>query len=124
MTQEKAKYDLEERTAKFGENVIIFLKKVKQDAINQRLISQLASSAGSIGANYAEAIESESKKDFIHKICISKKEIKETVHWLRLIDQSNPEHEKEIEKLNKECHELLLIFSKIIFTSRKNLAEK
>jgi four helix bundle protein len=112
-------YDLEERTAKFGEDVIDFVKTVEKNAINTRIISQLVGSVGSFGANYCEATEAESKKDFIHKIGICKKEIKETKHWLRLLARSNPEHKEEIRKLWKGTHELLLIFSKISRSSRQ-----
>ena len=78
-------YDLEERTARFAEAVIDAVKKLTITPINKRLIEQLVGSSGSIGANYCEANESESKKDFIHKMTIAKKEIKETKHWLRLL---------------------------------------
>ena len=106
-------YNLEERTAQFAEDIIKLLKKIKTTPINSRIISQLIGSGGSIGANYCEANESESKKDFIHKIGICKKEIKETKHWLRLLATSDPQIKDEIKVLWKECHELLLIFSKI-----------
>ncbi len=115
-------YDLEERTAKFGEAVIILLRSVRQDTINRRIMDQLVGSSGSIGANYCEAVESESKKDFIHKISISKKENKETMHWLRLLAVSNPERKDELRVLWKEAQELLLIFAKIIRTA-KNKSE-
>jgi len=111
-------YDLEERTAKFAERVIDFVRTIKQDAVNRRIIDQLVGASGSIGANYCEATEAESKKDFIHKIGISKKEIKESKHWLRLLARSNPERKDEIRELWQEAHELLLIFSKIIRSSR------
>jgi len=117
--KEKHLYDLEERTAKFAEKLIDFLRTIKQDAINRRIIEQLVGAAGSIGANYCEAIESESKKDFIHKVGISKKEIKETKHWLRLLARTNPEKKSEIRMFWQEAHELLLIFAKIIRSSRK-----
>lgn len=109
----KANYDLEERTAKFAENVIALVKKIKITPVNMRIISQLVGAAGSIGANYCEATEAESRKDFVHKIGICKKEIKETRHWLRLLVSVNSEKEKEIKILWKEAQELLLIFSKI-----------
>jgi four helix bundle protein len=112
------KYDLEERTAKFGERVIEFAKTIKISPVNKRIIEQLIGSAGSVGANYCEASEAESKQDFIHKIGICKKEIKETKHWLRLLTKSNAERKEEIKKLWKEAHELLLIFSKIVRTAR------
>lgn len=114
------KYDLEERTAKLGENVIVLVKNIKVTAINSKIISQLVGSSGSVGANYCEANEAESKKDFIHKISISKKEIKETKHWLRLLAKSNPEKKEQIRILWQEAQELLLIFSKIIVSSKKN----
>lgn len=79
------KYNLEERTLKLGENVILLCKKIKVNEINRRLIPQLVASAGSIGANYCEANEAESKKDFIHKIGICKKEIKETKTLVKVV---------------------------------------
>ena len=66
-------YDLEERTAKFGESIIKFSKKIPKKVENLPLINQIIKSGTSIGANYCEAIEAESKKDFSHKISISKK---------------------------------------------------
>jgi four helix bundle protein len=83
----KRKYDLEERTAVFAESIVVLVRQIKADHVNKSIISQLVRSAGSIGANYKEATEAESKKDFIHKVSISKKEIKETQHWLRLVPQ-------------------------------------
>ncbi len=111
-------YDLEERTAKFGEDIIDFVKTIQETAVNRRIISQLVASAGSTGANYCEASEAESKKDFIHKIGICKKEIKETRHWIRLLDRSNPEYKERMKELWQEAQELLLIFSKISRSSR------
>jgi four helix bundle protein len=82
-------YSLEELTALFAENVIHFVKKLKVDIINRSLIEQVVSSSGSIGANYCEANEAESKRDFIHKIGIAKKDVKETQYWLRILESSN-----------------------------------
>lgn len=110
----KSKYDLEERTAKFAEDVIELLQTLKENAINRPLISQLVRSSSSIGANYMEADAAESKKDFRHKIAISKKEAKETRHWLRLIAKTNPECKDKCRNLWQEAHELLLIFSTIL----------
>ena len=112
-------YDLEERTAAFAEKVIDFVRALKQDAVNKRMIEQLVAASGSIGANYCEAVEAESKKDFIHKIGIAKKEIKETKHWLRLLAHANSDRRNEARELWQETHELLLIFSKIIRSSRE-----
>ncbi|HEY4508404.1 MAG TPA: four helix bundle protein [Candidatus Paceibacterota bacterium] len=115
-------FNLEERTAVFGENIVMFCRTLKIDAVNQRIITQVIGAAGSIGANYCEATEAESKKDFIHKVTIAKKEIKETKHWLRLLVSAHPERREEITPFQKEVHELLLIFSKIIRSSKSNRA--
>jgi four helix bundle protein len=114
------KYDLEERTTKFAESVIDFIKTIKVSPLNIRIIEQLVGSAGSIGANYCEATEAESKKDFIHKLGICKKEIKETSYWLRLLARVHNDKKDEIKVLWKEAHELLLIFSKIIQSSKSS----
>ena len=109
-------YNLEERTAKFGEKVILLVKKVKLSSINSRIISQIVASSGSVGANYCEANGSESKKDFVHKLRISLKEIKETKHWARLLSVANPEIKVELVEVWTETSELFAIFSKIIQT--------
>jgi len=112
-------FDLEERTAKFGEDVIKFCRTIRQDTISRPLISQIIRSATSVGANYCEANGASSKKDFRNKIHICKKEIKETKYWLRLLVKTNNEKKKEIRELRKEAQELTLIFSKIIITMNK-----
>lgn len=114
------KFDLEERTAKLAEKIIDLVKKIPLSPINRRIVEQLVGSGGSMGANYCEANEAESRKDFIHKIGICKKETKETKHWLRLLAKSNPEFINEIRILWQETQELLLIFSKITTTARSN----
>lgn len=119
ITNNRKRFDLEERTALFGEKVIDLLKRLPDNPINKRLIPQLAASGGSIGANYCEATESESKKDFQHKIGICKKETKEGKHWIRLLARANPQFKEEFRKLWGEAQELLLIFSKCLETSRK-----
>lgn len=116
MTQEPKKFDLEERTAKLGEDVIIFCKTIKQDAITRRLIDQIVGSATSVGANYMEANGASSKKDFKNKIHYCKKEAQETQHWLRMFGTAVPERKKELRLLWQETHELVLIFQKITAT--------
>lgn len=118
MKSENSKYDLEERTAKFGEDIIVFARKIKSDEIIKPLISQIIRSATSIGANYVEADGGVSKKDFRHKIGICKKESKETKHWLRMISKANPDMTVECRLLWKEANELTLIFSKIFISSK------
>ena len=107
------KYDLEERTAKFGEKIIQFAKKLPKSSITIPLISQLVKAGTSVGANYSEADDAESKPDFKHKIGICKKEARETKHWLRMVAVSLSEEKESCRKLWKEAHELTLIFAKI-----------
>jgi len=119
MNQLSNNYDLEERTAKFGEDVIDFCKSINQDAINKPIINQLVRSATSIGANYMEANGASSKQDFKNKIFICKKESQETKHWLRMMAKSSPEKTEEIRKFWKECQELVMIFQKITSSLRE-----
>ncbi len=107
-------FDLEERTAKFGESVIAFIKTLPNTTILLPLMNQLVRSATSIGANYIEADGAESKKDFFHKIAICKKEAKETRHWLRMIAAACPEKARECRILWSEAQELTLIFFSIV----------
>ena len=107
-------YDLEERTAKFGEEIIIFCKTIRQDSITRPIINQSIRSGTSIGANYMEANAASSKKDFRNKIYICKKEIQETKHWLRMIATAVPETRSKARRLWLEAHELNLIFGKIV----------
>jgi len=112
-------YNLEERTAVFGENIIEFCKTIKQDIIVQPLINQLVRSATSIGANYMEANSASSKKDFQNKIYICKKEAQETKHWLRMLSKACPQKNKELRILWKEAQELTMIFQKITSSLRR-----
>ena len=116
---DKKKYDLEERTAQFGEAIIELVKTSPRDPINSPLISQIVRAGTSIGANYVEADGAESKKDFQYKISICKKESKETKHWLRMIVKANPNRRDECQKLLREAQELSLIFSSILLSKKK-----
>ncbi len=112
-------FDLEERTAKFGEDIIVFRKSVNQNTITKSLISQLVRSATSVGANYMEANGASSKKDFRNKIHICKKEIQETKHWLRMISKADEGSKDKARGLWNEAQELTLIFGKISSTLNK-----
>lgn len=114
------KYDLEERTAIFGENIITLCKVLPQNPISKPLINQLVRSSTSIGANYMEANNASSKKDFQNKIFISKKESQETKHWLRMLKVCFPNKEEELKPLWQEAHELTMIFQKIISSLRNS----
>ena len=120
MLNDKKKYDLEERTAVFGESVINFAKLIPQSPVNNSLVIQFVKAGTSVGANYCEADSAESRKDFEHKIGICKKEAKESRYWLRMIARTCPELKDKARSLWKEANELLLIFSAIIKNSRNN----
>lgn len=116
----KATYDLEERTAKFGKAVIKFVRIMPENAVTRPLISQVVRSATSIGANYCEADNAESRNDFKHKISICKKEAKETKHWLSMIEEFCRDRKNELDELYREAKELTLIFNAIVNSTKKN----
>jgi four helix bundle protein len=109
----KTKYDLEERTRKYTKRVYAYIKKLPHSITNLEISGQLASSAGSVGANYIEANESLSRKDFVMRVKICRKEAKESHYWL---DLSEPKAEDEMEKktLMQEAVELTKIFGAIL----------
>ncbi len=109
----KPAFDLEERTALFGEAVIRFAKKIPSNPVTLPLISQLVRSGTSVGANYCEADDASSKKDFKYKIGICRKEARETKLWLRMIAAATPELKTEARELWQEAKELHLIFAAI-----------
>ena len=116
--QNNKKFDLEERTQKFGENIIEFAKTISKTVITIPLIDQLIRAGTSVGSNYCEADCAESRKDFEHKLGICKKESKESKHWLRMIAKAVPEKRENARKLWQEANELNLIFTSIVRKSR------
>lgn len=106
-------YDLEERTAHFGENVIQFCREIHRSPITDPLITQLVKAATSVGANYCEADDAESKLDFKHKIGICKKEARESKHFIRMLVIAAPEMKEKARPLWQEAKELNLIFNAI-----------
>jgi four helix bundle protein len=106
-------YDLEDRTARFGEAIIRFAKKIPHSPVNDRLIDQLVGAGTSIGANYCEADDGVSKKDFLVRIGTCKKEARETKFFLRMIATAEEGLKSEARELWKEARELHLIFSAI-----------
>ena len=113
-TPAKPGYDLEDRTAVFGEAIIAFARGLPETVLVRPLTSQLIRAGTSVGANYCEADEAESKKDFRHKIAICKKEARETRYWLRMIAAAVPENKEVARKLWQEAKELNLIFGAIV----------
>jgi four helix bundle protein len=109
----KRVYDLEERTARFGEAIIDFAKIIPQNAVTSRIIAQLVGAATSVGANYVEADDAVSKKEFLKNIGTCKKEAREVKHFLRMAVRALPELKGQARPLWAEARELHLIFSKI-----------
>jgi len=110
-------YDLEERTAMFAKCVRDFVRRLPKDLTNLEYSRQLTRASASVGANYIEANESLSKKDFLMRIKISRKEAKETRYWLQLIIPGEVQKEVQ-EQLSQEATELLMIFTAILRKSQ------
>jgi four helix bundle protein len=109
----KRVYDLEEGTARFGEAIIDFAKTIPQNPVTNRIITQLIGAGTSVGANYVEADDAVSKKDFLKSIGTCRKEARETKHFLRMSACAVPELKPQARKLWMEASELHLIFSRI-----------
>ena len=107
------RYDLEERTARFGEGVIDFLKTVRVRPLTQHMIDQLARSSTSVGANYCEADDAGSPAEFRHRISLCKRESRESQFWLRMIARAAPDRRDASRTLWQEAKELNLIFAAI-----------
>ena len=115
MTEIKKQYDLEERTSNFSKRVRVFVGRLPKTIGNIEDGKQLIRSSGSVGANYIEANEALSKKDFLMRAKICRKEAKESRYWLELIDINENKHlEEERQSLIKEATELMNIFGSII----------
>jgi four helix bundle protein len=106
-------YDLEDRTKQFSYKIIALCKKLPFNAVNKRLIDQLIRSGTSIGANYREANEADTKKDFRNKIRIARKEARETIYWLELISNGNANFSNDIRILLEESRQLIKILASI-----------
>jgi len=115
----KPVYDLEERTFHFAKAVRLFVKTLPKTIANLEDSKQVLKSSGSVGANYREANESLSKKDFLLRIKISRKEAKESAYWLRLIHETNNlKNANDAKRLMQEANELKKILSSILEKSR------
>ena len=112
--QNSKHYDLEERTLEYGKRVIRLVKELPKNTVNYDLSHQFVRSGTSLGANYREANETETKKDFCYRMRVCRKEGKETVYWLKLIIEANPELTHRIDPLLQETIELVKIFAAII----------
>ena len=117
MMPKNSNYDLEERTKQFAKRVRSFINSVAKSPSNVEDIKQLIRSSGSIGANYIEANESFSKKDFIMRVKICRKGAKESIYWLDLLEINKPQTDKERQLLIQESTELMKIFGSIVTKS-------
>src|SRR5579859_778074 len=109
----RGSFDLEERTAVFGEAVIRFAKTVPKNTVTLPLIDQFVRSGTSVAANYCEADDAVSKKDFKNKVGTCRKESRETKLWLRMVAAAEPELKIEARKVWQEAKELHLIVAAI-----------
>ena len=116
--QKSKPYDLEERTLEFSKKIIWMCKDLRKDGINFKLVDQVIRSGPSMGANYREANETETKKDFNFRIRICRKEGKETIYWLQLIIEANRDAGPKIQPLIQEAMELVKIFASIAEKSK------
>lgn len=107
------RFDLEERTSRFGEAVIGFARKIPVDAVTEPLIAQLVRAGTSVGANYCEADDAGSKKEFRYRISICKRESRESKYWLRMIAAAVPAMVEEARTHWRGAKELNLIFGAI-----------
>jgi len=114
------RFDLEERTARFAEAIIRFAKQIPLSAVNKPLIDQLVRAGTSIGANYCEADDAETKPDFRHKIGLCRKEARETKYWLRLVARAEPQLAEPARQLWREAKELHLFFAAIYCGRKRN----
>ena len=112
--QKSHTYDLEDRTLEYGKRIIRMVKSLPKNNINFRPADQIIRSGTSLGANYREANETETKKDFQFRLRICRKEAKETIYWIKLIIEANPELSQRIQSLLSETFELLKIFASIL----------
>jgi len=116
-------YLLANRTRTFAEDVRAFTNKLHRSIASMEDIKQLIRSSGSVGANYLEADESVSKKDFILRLKICRKEARESAYWLQLLTVEASNHIKEQRRLIEEANQFVLIFHASIAKAQKNLKQ-
>ena len=116
--------DISERLVDFSVRIIRVVKALNQDFVSQHMAKQLLRSGTSAGANYEEARGSESSADFIHKMRLALKELRETLYWLRLIGRAEMLTEAKLKDITAEAYELANIIGKSIITAQNNLRDK
>lgn len=117
-------YDLEERTFLLAKNIRSVLREIKKDFYNQDDIKQLIRSSGSVGANYIEANQALSKKDFVHRVKISRKEAKESIYWIRLLMAfSDNEEKRSLEVYIKKQPNLKRYYHQLLINLKNKISE-
>ena len=117
---EGRKFDLEARTLEYAKRILRMTKALPKDDPNRYYCDQCLRSSSSVGANYREANDALGKKDFIHRLRISRKEAKESVYWIKLIMEHNHSMKERIAPLLQEAIELRNILSSIINKTQDN----
>jgi four helix bundle protein len=120
----KRTYDLRERLAQFAEAIIRLAKTIPDVTANRPLIRQIVAAGTSVGANYEEADNAASDRDFCHKMSICRKEASETRYWLRMLAAAEPECAAEARRLYREADEFSRIFSKIVNDMQRRLQDE
>lgn len=110
--------NLSERLLDFGANIVKLTMKLNKTAVGRHIGTQLMRSATSCGANYEEACAAESRADFVHKMQVVLKELRESLYWLRLLKRASQAFEHHLEPLLKEADELVKIFAKSVITAK------
>jgi four helix bundle protein len=118
------KNDLAERLLDYAVRVIKIVEALPSNIIGRRIGDQLLRSGTSVGANYEEAQAAESKKDFVHKLQIALKELRESNYWLRLLAKSKTLHNNKLEPIIDESNQLKAILSKAVITAKKSKSQK
>ena len=113
--------DISERFLDFGVNIIGVVSKLNNNQVSNHITNQLMRSATSAGANYEEACGAESKKDFIHKMQLVLKELRETLFWLKLLKKSKLISVKNINEVLIEADELVKFIAKSLITAKKKI---
>jgi four helix bundle protein len=113
------KYDLEDRTLLFAKKCIDVCKGLGAGTVNRQLIDQLVRASASVGANYREANETHTKKDFYYRIGVCRREAKEAKYWLDLLKHANQDTTQHLEDLIDEAAQLTKIFASIARTAEK-----
>jgi four helix bundle protein len=124
MEKTERKYDLEDRLVAFAGQVIDVVEKLPTNLAAKHLASQLVRSGTAPALNYAEAVGAESKADFVHKMGVALKELRETRVCLRILQQRDYNVQDEIAKALNECEQLVFIVSKGVKTAKENLNKR